>query len=113
MICVPAAPGKMRLITRFFRNFFKTRLFAETELESWISLRFSKKIVQQDMALLTGLAMNVQNQAPILGATGQFDILVREWRKWESECLKHADPWFKGWPKQQQEEVQDIENLCS
>jgi phenylpropionate dioxygenase-like ring-hydroxylating dioxygenase large terminal subunit len=108
LMMIPTQKHKMRLLISFHQNFiprFITEYFLPTSLGQYLSLKSSRKIVDQDNELLRGIfennGMNAKPYSKIVGS----DIMIKRYREEFLIPAMKNDPWFKGFG------VKDIEDL--
>ncbi len=91
--CIPLSPQKMRLLSIFYYKnmpWLKWIPFIKT-----IQKRMSKKIVFQDIAMLSGQDDNIQLGAKPWNQAINADKLAYKYRQWLESELEKQDPWFK------------------
>jgi hypothetical protein len=76
----------------------------------YLMQKFGMRVVNEDVALLTGLDKNLKkNGAELFGTLVSSDQPVKRYRKWLKEAEQHADFWFKGWkPASHSTDIEDL-----
>jgi phenylpropionate dioxygenase-like ring-hydroxylating dioxygenase large terminal subunit len=92
--CIPVAKNKMRLNSVFFyknMSWFKFIPFMGA-----LQRRMSRKIVQQDIAMLVGQHKNLLLGAKAWNQAISADKMAQSYRNWLQEELEKSAPWFAG-----------------
>lgn len=92
--CIPLTPRKMRLISVFYyKNMPWLKWIPFIKL---IQKKMSKKIVYQDIAMLTGQDDNIRLGAKPWNQAINADKLAYIYRQWLDNEFKKKSPWFEG-----------------
>jgi len=92
--CIPLTSKKMRLNTIFYYKNMPWLKFIP--FINAIQKRMSRKIVVQDIAMLTGQDNNINLGAKPWDQAINADKLALNYRRWLEQEIKFKSPWFKG-----------------
>lgn len=88
--CVPIRQGKLRLLYYFCRNWM-------TWLPDFLWIRNSRKIIQQDVAMLLGQQERLRQGARAWQCPVKADGIAVRYRKWLERSTDEST-WFNGFP---------------
>ncbi len=88
-INIPSTPNRMKLMTRFYRNFYNPYLLEYIPGTQWISEKVVQTFVGQDLEMLSGVRRNiVEHGAPVLGSIVSADMPIKGFRDFQFAAIK-------------------------